>query len=182
MTARLPSGTRAFVLTVSDGVAAGVREDASGAALAERLEALGAIVERAVVVDDIAGIAAAVRAATAMHSLVVTTGGTGLTPRDVTPQAVATVLDYTIPGFGEAMRAAGRAGTPLADLSRSGAGVCGRVLVISVPGSPRGALESLEAIVPLLAHALQTLAGPWDHDAARRRPAAAYDPVEEEPR
>jgi molybdenum cofactor synthesis domain-containing protein len=181
VTAGLPAGTRAFVLTVSDGVAAGVREDTSGGVLADRLTALGAAVERAVVADEVAAIAAAIRGAAASHQLVVTTGGTGLTPRDVTPQATATILDYTIPGIGEAMRTAGRASTPLADLSRSGAGVCGRTLVINVPGSPRGALESLEAVVPLLAHALQTLAGPWDHDAARRRPAVAYDPAEEEP-
>jgi molybdenum cofactor synthesis domain-containing protein len=177
----LPAGTRAFVLTVSDGVSAGVREDLSGAALADRLEVLGARVDRAVVADDVVSIAGAIRAAAAEHSLVVTTGGTGLTPRDVTPQAVATVLDYAIPGIGEAMRAAGRAGTPLADLSRSGAGVCGRSLVVSVPGSPRGALESLDAVEPLLAHALATLAGPFDHDGRRRDPAVAYDPGEEVP-
>ena len=175
----LPAGTRALVLTVSDGVAAGVREDRSGAALAERLMAMDAAVERAMVPDEVSQIAAAIRDAAADHALIVSTGGTGLTPRDVTPQAVAGVLDYAIPGFGEAMRAAGRLSTPLADLSRSGAGVCGRTLVIFVPGSPHAALESLAAVEGILTHALETLAGPHDHDVERRTPAVAYDPAEE---
>ena len=178
----LPAGTRALVLTVSDGVSSGAREDASGAVLAARLEAVGAVVDRGVVPDEVEAIAAAVRAAADMHHLVLTTGGTGLTPRDVTPQAIAAVLDYAIPGIGEAMRAAGRTQTPLADLSRSGAGVCRRTLVVSVPGSPKGAVESLAAIEPLLAHALQTLRGPFDHDAQRRAPEVAYDPGVEGPR
>ena len=178
----LRAGTRAFVLTISDGVAAGLRDDASGVALAELLEALGASVTRGVVADDIPRIADAIRTAAAEHALVVTTGGTGLTPRDVTPQAVAAVLDYIVPGLGEAMRAAGRSHTPLADLSRSGAGVCGRSLVIYVPGSPRGATDSLRAIEPVLAHALETLAGPHDHDAARRASAVEYDPGKEDAR
>ena len=160
----LPAGTRALVLTVSDGVTAGIRDDLSGAALAARLTSLGAVVDRMVAPDEVGRIGAAIQAGAATHALIVTTGGTGLTPRDVTPQAVAGVLDYAIPGFGEAMRAAGRSTTPLADLSRSGAGVCGRSLVISVPGSPGGAVESLAAVEALLAHALETLAGPHDHD------------------
>ncbi len=175
------AGVRAAVLTISDGVAAGARNDRSGAALAERLRALGAIVDQGVSADDAASIAGAVRAAAADHALVVTTGGTGLTPRDVTPQALAGLFDYAIPGFGEAMRAAGRRTTPLADLSRSGAGVHGRTLVVSVPGSPKGATESLEAIEALLPHALETLAGPHDHDAARRAGAGGYDRDEEAP-
>jgi molybdenum cofactor synthesis domain-containing protein len=93
----------------------------------------------------------------------VTTGGTGLTPRDVTPQATLATLDYEVPGLAEAMRAAGRAKTPMADLSRGVVGVLGRSLVVNLPGSPRGALESLEAVVPVLDHALDTLAGPYDH-------------------
>ncbi len=161
--ANLGRGTRAFVLTVSDGVAAGARDDESGTALTARLEAIGATVDRAVVADDRDRIADRIRAAAATHALIVSTGGTGLTPRDVTPQAARTVLDYEIPGFGEAMRAAGRNATPLADLSRSLGGVVGQSLVVCVPGSPRGATESLAAIEPLLAHALETLAGPHDH-------------------
>ena len=101
------------------------------------------------------------------HRLVVTTGGTGLTPRDVTPQATAAVLDYEVPGIAEAMRADGRRSTPFAALSRGLVGVRGGSLVVNVPGSPRGALESFEVVVPLLDHALETLAGPFDHAAAR---------------
>lgn len=163
----LAAGTRCFVLTVSDGVAHGSREDRSGSALALRLEALGGSVERGVVDDDVARIGAAIRAAAVGHAIVLTTGGTGLTPRDVTPQATMGLLDYDIPGLGEAMRAAGRRSTPMADLSRSVAGVVGRALVVNLPGSPTGALESLAAIEPVLAHAVETLAGPHDHDAAR---------------
>ena len=175
----LPLGVRALVLTVSDGVAAGVREDSSGAGLADRLQMLGAAVDRAVCPDELETIATAIRSAAIDHDLVVSTGGTGLTPRDVTPQAVATLLDYAIPGIGEAMRAAGRASTSLADLSRSGAGVAGRTLVLYVPGSPRGALESLAAVEGLLAHALETIAGPHDHDAPHLPRNAAYDPGDE---
>ena len=172
----LAPGTRALILTVSDGVAGGGREDESGAALAGRLEALGASVDRVVSADDQAQIADRVRAAAQSYGLIVTTGGTGLTPRDVTPQAVRTVLDYEIPGIGEAMRAAGRASTAMADLSRSLGGVCGRALVVCVPGSPRGATESLAAIEPLLAHALETLAGPHDHGRPATPPANRSTP------
>ena len=98
------------------------------------------------------------------HDLIVTTGGTGLTPRDVTPQATKDAIDYEVPGLAEAMRAVGRASTPFADLSRGVVGVIGRALVINLPGSPRGAMESLTAIEGVLDHALETLAGPYDHD------------------
>ena len=157
----------ALVLTVSDRSFAGTREDASGEALAARLNELGFAVERAVVPDDQPAIAAAVRDGAARHRLVVTTGGTGLTPRDVTPQATATVLDYEIPGIAEAMRADGRRSTPFAALSRGLVGVRGGSLVANLPGSPKGALESFEVLVPLMDHALETLSGPFDHAAAR---------------
>jgi molybdenum cofactor synthesis domain-containing protein len=156
----------ALVLTASDGAAAGVREDVSGTQVGERLEGLGFVVERVVVADDLASLVSALRDASARHSLVVTTGGTGLTPRDVTPQATQAVVDYVIPGMAEAMRAAGRAVTPFADLSRGIVGVAGRTLIVNLPGSPKGAIESLEAIVPILDHALETLAGPHDHGEA----------------
>ena len=165
------AGRSALVLTASDRSAAGVREDESGSAVTERLAALGFAVERAVVPDDQARIEAALRDAATRHALIVTTGGTGLTPRDVTPQATLAVIDYAVPGLAEAMRADGRRYTPMADLSRGVVGVRGRTLIVNVPGSPRGAIESLEAIVAVLDHALETLAGPFDHeptlDAAR---------------
>ena len=156
---------RALVLTASAGVTAGVREDASGAAVEERLVALGFVVDRALSPDDAEAISAALVAAAADHDLVVTTGGTGLTPRDVTPQATRAVVDHEVPGLAEAMRAAGRAITPLADLSRAVVGVRGRTLIVNLPGSPKGALESLAAVEPVLDHALETLAGPFDHGA-----------------
>jgi molybdopterin adenylyltransferase len=159
------SDRTALVLTASDKSAAGEREDASGAGIAERLEGLGFRVERGVVPDDRPAIEGALKAGAATHPLVVTTGGTGLTPRDVTPQATLAVVDYEVPGLAEAMRAAGRRSTPMADLSRSIAGVRGGSLIVNLPGSPKAALESLEAIVPVLDHALETLAGPFDHVA-----------------
>jgi molybdopterin adenylyltransferase len=154
-----------LVLTASDGVAAGVRDDASGDAIQARLLGLGFAVERSLVADDRPAIEAALRDGATSHALVVTTGGTGLTPRDVTPQATLAVIDYEVPGLAEAMRASGRGHTPLADLSRGVVGVIGRSLVVNVPGSPKGAIESLDAIIPVLDHALETLAGPFDHGA-----------------
>ncbi len=178
MTAGAHAGGRpALVLTVSDGVAAGVREDASGAAVAERLVRHGYVVTRAVVADDRAAIAAAIAAAAdapdgaGRADLVVTTGGTGLTPRDVTPEATLDAIDRGVPGLAEAMRAAGRARTPMADLSRAIVGARGATLVVNLPGSPRGAVESLAAIEAVLPHALDTLAGPYDHDRRGGTPA-----------
>lgn len=176
------AGKRVFVLTVSDGVASGTRHDRSGAVLETRMTALGARVERGIVPDDATAIGAAVVAAAQSHQLVLTTGGTGLTPRDVTPQATRAILDQEIPGIGEAMRAAGRRSTPLADLSRAVAGMVGTTLVVNLPGSPAGALESLAAVEPILAHALETLAGPHDHDAARAPGPVTYDRPEEDAR
>lgn len=149
----------AFVLTISDGVTNGTRQDASGDALEGRLRELGYGVARAAVPDDADRITEAVRKAVDGHRLVISTGGTGLGPRDATPQALRVILDYEIPGFGEVMRSRGRESTVFADLSRSLAGVAGRALVIAVPGSPRAALESLAAVEELLAHALETLGG-----------------------
>ncbi len=173
----------ALVITASDAAAAGVRPDASGPLVAERLARLGFAVERGVVPDDRATIARAITQGAERHRLVVTTGGTGLTPRDVTPQATADVLDYEVPGLAEAMRAEGRRSTPMAALSRGLAGVRGTTLIVNLPGSPKGALESLEAIVPVLMHALETLSGPFDHRAAAAAgrtdlPASDPPPVE----
>ena len=164
----------ALVITASDGAAAGVREDASGARLAERLEELGFAVERQVVPDDRGAIERGLVEGATRYPLILTTGGTGLTPRDVTPQATRAALDYEVPGLAEAMRAAGRRKTPFADLSRGLAGVRGGTLIVNLPGSPNGALESLEAIAAVLDHALATLAGPYDHGVTL--------PVEGDPR
>lgn len=139
--------------------------DESGIALGDRLARAGFRVDRSTVADDRVLIEHALRSVARDHDLVVSTGGTGLTPRDVTPQATLAVIEYEVPGLAEAMRAAGRAKTPMADLSRGVVGVIGRTLVVNVPGSPRAAVESLAAVEPALAHALETLAGPFDHDA-----------------
>jgi molybdenum cofactor synthesis domain-containing protein len=157
----------ALVITASDRSASGDRPDTSGTGVAARLEALGFVVEREVVPDEVDAIAAAIAAGARRYRLVLTTGGTGLTPRDVTPQATASVLDYEIPGIAEAMRADGRRSTPFAALSRGVVGVRHGALVANLPGSPRGAVESLDTLVPLLDHALETLAGSFDHAAAR---------------
>ena len=160
------SALTAIVITASDRGSAGEREDTSGEVIAQRLEALGFRVERMLVPDEQGRIESTLVASAVRHRLVVTTGGTGLAPRDVTPQATLAVLDYEVPGMAEAMRAEGRRETPMASLSRGVVGVIGRSLVVNLPGSPKAALESLEAIVPVLPHALETLAGPFDHDAA----------------
>ena len=167
----------ALVITASDGAATGAREDTSGAGVADRLAELGYAVERLVIRDDRAAIENALIEGGSRHALVVTTGGTGLTPRDVTPQATLAVIDYEVPGLAEAMRAAGRVTTPFADLSRGVVGVRGRTLIVNLPGSPKGALESLEAIAGVLEHALDTLAGPYDHGVTPVEPAAPREPT-----
>jgi molybdopterin adenylyltransferase len=139
-------------------VTTGSRTDESGERIAARLAGEGFDVERGSVPDDAAAIASAVRQGVNEHRLVITTGGTGLTTRDVTPQAIEPLLDYLVPGLAELMRAHGLRSTPYAALSRSLAGVIGRTLVLAVPGSPKGALESLEAVLPVIPHALETLA------------------------
>ncbi|HXA43493.1 MAG TPA: MogA/MoaB family molybdenum cofactor biosynthesis protein [Candidatus Solibacter sp.] len=154
----------AFVITVSDRVAAGEAEDRSGPAVAEALRRHGfEISGTAVVSDDVAAITAAVRKAVAAASLVATTGGTGLGPRDRTPEATVAVGDFLVPGVAEAMRSAGSASTPMAMLSRGVAAAVGRSLVLNLPGSPAGAVESLDAVAAVLPHALEILAGGATH-------------------
>lgn len=161
---RSPQRT-AVVITVSDGVAAGTREDVSGEVLAARLDALGYAVERQRIPDEPDAIARLVTAAAdGGADLVITTGGTGLGPRDRTPEAVSGVLEVVVPGFGEVMRAVGRTHTPLASLSRSLGGLRGRSLVLCLPGSPRGAAESLDAVADILEHAQRMAAGRTSHD------------------
>jgi molybdenum cofactor synthesis domain-containing protein len=157
--------SNAHVVTVSDGVFHGTREDKSGTALVTMLRGGGFEVSGPVVVpDEIEQISEAIEIAIARGAdLVVTTGGTGLGPRDVTPQATAPLLDYTVPGIGEEMRRVGAASTPMALLSRSMAGVRGRTLIVNVPGSVNGATESLEAVMPILDHALRLLHGDTAH-------------------
>jgi molybdopterin adenylyltransferase len=150
------------VITVSDRCSAGEAEDRSGPAVARLLEAAGfAVTGRHVIPDELDEIRELLREASA--DLVVTTGGTGLAPRDVTPQATALEIDFQVPGLAEEMRRAGSASTPMAALSRGLAGVRGRTLILNLPGSERGATESLAAVLPALGHALQQLSGQTGH-------------------
>ena len=158
--------SKAHVITVSDGVSAGSRVDGSGRALVRLLtDAEFEVTGPEVVPDDKQRISdAIVAAASGGSDLVVTTGGTGLGPRDVTPQATSAVIELEVPGLGETMRRAGAASTPMAALSRSMAGVRGSTLIVNVPGSMKGATESLESILPVLPHAIRLLHGQTSHD------------------
>jgi molybdopterin adenylyltransferase len=166
-------GIRVAVLTVSDRVAAGIRDDAGGSTLCELLEHAGAtLVSRAVVPDEREPIAAALRAMTGDADVVLTTGGTGLGPRDVTPEATRTVLDREAPGIAEALRHASLAITPFAMLSRATAGMVGRVLVVNLPGNPKAVSEEWAVLGPVLAHAVETTKGPVPDEHHRHPPDA----------
>jgi molybdopterin adenylyltransferase len=152
------------VLTISDRASQGVMVDESGPAVRRLLVEAGfEVPEPEVVPDERERIVSFLLASSESCELVVTSGGTGLGPRDLTPQATREVLDYEVPGLAELMRAAGLRKTPMAALSRSLAGVRGRCLIINLPGSVKGATESLEAIVPVLAHACELLRGETRH-------------------
>jgi molybdopterin adenylyltransferase len=153
----------AVVITVSDGVSAGVREDGSGDALEKVLVDKGFEVARDLVPDDAERITSAIVAACSSADLVVTTGGTGFGLRDVTPEATASVLEREAPGLVHAMIARGLEATPMAALTRAKAGTVGTSLVVNLPGSPRGATENLQAIIDLIPHALQLLSGDNRH-------------------
>jgi molybdopterin adenylyltransferase len=155
---------RAAVLTVSDRAAAGRLADESGPAVRSLLAESGFEVDAvSVLPDEVEAIAAFLRERAEDHDLLVTTGGTGLGPRDRTPQATRTVIEYEVPGLAELMRSRGFAKTPLAALSRSLAGVRGGTLILNLPGSLKGATESLEAVLPVLGHAVQLLRGDTEH-------------------
>ncbi len=153
---------RVSVLTISDSVSAGKAEDASGPAVIARCKALGwEVVSSAIRPDDRPAIEKFLKETADSNSadLILTTGGTGLAPRDVTPEATAAVIERAIPGFPEQMRAAGAQKTPRAILSRAAAGIRGKTIIINLPGSPKGAVESLDAIADLLPHAIDILHG-----------------------
>jgi molybdopterin adenylyltransferase len=148
----------AAVLTVSDGVVAGTRDDRSGDILEARLRGAGfELAARRVVADEHSDIAAALRDLAAGADLVLSTGGTGFAPRDVTPEATAEVVDRPTPGLDEHMRSVSIAVSPHGMLSRGRSGICGSALIVNMPGSPKACAELFDAIAPALQHGLRLL-------------------------
>jgi molybdopterin adenylyltransferase len=158
---------KAFVLTVSDSVCQGTREDLSGPAVASRLVESGYDVVAGVVPDEAPEISAKLTQWADQVDVILTTGGTGLASRDVTPEATRAVIDREIPGISEWMRSQGMEKTPLAILSRGVAGTRGRCVVVNLPGSPKGARESLDSILHVLPHIIDLLRGNTSHGNSR---------------
>jgi molybdopterin adenylyltransferase len=154
---------KAFVLTVSDSAAQGTREDLSGPAVASRLMAAGFEVTSEIVPDEAAQISAKLIEWAQHVDAILTTGGTGIAARDVTPEATRAVIDREIPGLPEWMRFQGMQKTPLAILSRGVAGTIGRCVVVNLPGSPKGAKESLDSILHVIPHIIDLLRGNTNH-------------------
>ena len=152
------------ILTVSDRSTSGEREDASGPAIAEMLpQDRFEIIRRGIVPDEAEVIASTLREWADSCALLLTTGGTGLSPRDVTPEATLRVIERHAPGISEALRAEGLKHTPFAMLSRGVSGVIGRTLIVNLPGSPKGVKEGMEVLLPILDHALTLLKGEQPH-------------------
>ncbi len=153
---------RVAIITVSDSAAAGTREDLSGPALESRAAELNwTVLEKRIVPDDIEQISNAV--AQSRADVVLTTGGTGIAPRDVTPEAVRAIAERELPGFGEQMRAEGRKKTKFAALSRGSAYTRGTMFIVTLPGSPRGAVDSLNAVCESISHVVDLLHGRTEH-------------------